>query len=98
MNKPSTFDANKMAEVVARAGKSYVKELRFRNRFKYPDKKMSHSYDVIFEVPWHERENSRIMVNRIMVDIEDALEKEANVSYRGCRNKGCGGHRREWMD
>ena len=84
-----------MAFIVAKEGGGYVKELRFLNRFKHPDGKVSHAYDVLFEIPQCKIEGSRILVNKLMVKIEDRLEKEANVSYGG---KGEGRHKREWMN
>jgi hypothetical protein len=95
MNKPSTFDPNKMIEIVAREGQRYVTELRFLNKFKHPDGTVSHAYDVIFEIPFCEIVDSRLKVNKLMVRIEERLEKEANVSYG---RDGQGRHKREWMD
>ena len=82
-----------MIAVVARVGKGYVAELKFRDKFKHPNGDLSHSYDVIFRIPHHEIVNSKQLINKLMAKIEIALEKEAEINYNGF-----GRHKRDWMD
>lgn len=98
MNKPSTFDPNRMVKIVASEGEGYIKELRFLNKFKHSDGRVSHAYDVIFEIPHCKIKDSRMLANRLMVKIEDRLEQEVDVSYNESK-QGCQGrHKRDWMD
>ena len=85
MNNPRTFDSNKMAIAIAKHYEN-VKELRFRERFKFPDGKINHSYYVVFEVSASSIVNSRLQINGIMRDIEDRIEKECNITVK---NKHC---------
>ena len=88
MNDSRTFDSNKMAITIAKHYEN-VKELRFRERFKFPGGKINHSYYVVFEVPANLIVNSRLQINGIMRDIEDRVEKECNVIVK---NKHCTVH------
>jgi hypothetical protein len=98
MNHPSTFDSNKMAKIIANEGEGYIKELRFLNKFKHADGKVAHAYDVIFEIPHCKIEGSRMLVNKLMVKIEERLERDSNVSYTLGKDGRQGRHKRDWMD
>jgi len=80
MNDSGTFDSNKMADLIAK-NFGLVKELKFRERFKFPDGTINHSYFVIFEVPWCDIIGSRQRINNIMRDFEDLMEEKSNVTF-----------------
>lgn len=83
-----------MIRIVDQEGEGLVKEIRFLNKFRHPDKGISHAYDVVFQIPYCMVAESRMKLNRIMVRIEDRMEVECDVKYG---TEGQGRHRREWM-
>ena len=92
LNNPRTFDPNKMIKIIDREGLGYITELKFKDKYKHETGEVSHAYDIYFRIPYQEIQDSRLKINKLMVKIENALEKEANINYNGY-----GRHRREWM-
>lgn len=90
INNPCKFNTHNLLKSIQKADSEYLDEIRFNGRFK-KDGKISHNYNLTFRVPKSQLEGSRLMINRLMVKIEDQIEKDLDVAY-------VSRHKREWME